>query len=292
MVPIFASSLVILPFHVCAAIIECDVEAPATLGATVTSASEPIASSGETISDATIFLENPKVHHSCRFDAARRCSLRSPATDVRVTGNICQSATVSEVDDEELLQRFLQGDRDSFRALVQRYQPVLLQIARYYVNSTASAEDVAQDTWIAVLKGAERFEGRASFKTWLFRIVANRARSTGTREKRQVPVDTTDPVAGDRFNTQGMWKEPPVVFADLLADTESNYAVAAAIHAAIADLPEIQRSVVTLRDVEGLSTSEVASLLELSEANTRVVLHRARAHIREVVERVAEGGRQ
>jgi RNA polymerase sigma-70 factor (ECF subfamily) len=211
---------------------------------------------------------------------------------VRVTGNIGKSTTVSEVDDEELLQRFLQGDRDSFRTLVQRYQPVLLQIARYYVNSTATAEDVAQDTWIAVLKGAERFEGRASFKTWLFRIVANRARSTGTREKRQVPVDTTDPVAGDRFNTQGMWKEPPVVFADLLADTESNFAVAAAIHATIADLPEIQRSVVTLRDVEGLSTSEVASLLELSEANTRVVLHRARAHIREVLERVAEGGRQ
>jgi RNA polymerase sigma-70 factor (ECF subfamily) len=160
------------------------------------------------------------------------------------------------------------------------------------VNSTATAEDVTQDTWIAVLKGAERFEGRASFKTWLFRIVANRARSTGTREKRQIPTDPTDPVAGSRFNTEGMWKEPPVSFADVLADSESNSAVAAAIHAAISQLPEAQRSVVTLRDVEGLSTGEVASLLELSEANTRVVLHRARAHIREVVERVAKGGRE
>lgn len=160
------------------------------------------------------------------------------------------------------------------------------------MNSAATAEGVTQDTWIAVLKGAERFEGRASFKTWLFRIVANRARSAGTREKRQVPTDPTDPVAGSRFNSEGMWKEPPVSFADVLAESESNSAVAAAIHAAIAELPETQRSVVTLRDVEGLSTGEIASLLELSEANTRVVLHRARAHVREVVERVAKGGRE
>jgi RNA polymerase sigma-70 factor (ECF subfamily) len=200
------------------------------------------------------------------------------------------SATVSRVDDEELLGRFLAGDRDAFRALVVRYQPTVLQIARYYVNSGATAEDVAQDTWIAVLKGVERFEGRATFKTWLFRIVANRARTTGTREKRQIPVDPTDPVSGDRFNTEGMWKEPPASFADLLADGEANEQLAATVRTAIVGLPEIQRSVVTLRDVEGLSTSEVASLLELSESNARVVLHRARAHIREVVERVAKGG--
>jgi RNA polymerase sigma-70 factor (ECF subfamily) len=194
------------------------------------------------------------------------------------------------VDDEELLRRFLAGDREAFATLVRRYQTVIVQIARYYVNSTSTAEDVAQDTWIAVLKGAERFEGRASFKTWLFRIVANRARSTGTREKRQIPVDHTDQVSGDRFNSEGMWKEPPVLFADLLADAEANSALAAAIHAAIDDLPDVQRSVVTLRDVEGLSTSDVASLLDLTEANVRVVLHRARAHIRAVVERVAKGG--
>jgi RNA polymerase sigma-70 factor (ECF subfamily) len=130
------------------------------------------------------------------------------------------------VDHEELLGRFLAGDRESFRTLVERYQAVLLQIARYHVNSAATAEDVAQETWIAVVKGAERFDGRSSFKTWLFRIVANRARSTGTREKRQIPVDSTDPVAGDRFNTEGMWKEPPASFVDLLADIEANAALA------------------------------------------------------------------
>ncbi len=194
------------------------------------------------------------------------------------------------MDDQELLEGFLAGDREAFAALVRRYQPVLLQIARYYVNSAQTAEDVTQDTWIAVLKGAERFEGRASFKTWLFRIVANRARSTGTREKRQIPTDPTDPVAGDRFNSEGMWKEPPVSFADILADTEVNTAVAIAVRKVIADLPDVQRSVVTLRDVEGLSTSEVAALLEMSEANVRVVLHRTRARIREVVEQLAKGG--
>jgi RNA polymerase sigma-70 factor (ECF subfamily) len=195
------------------------------------------------------------------------------------------------VDDEELLRQFLGGDRDAFSVLVQRYHTVLLQIARYYVNSAATAEDVAQDTWLAVLRGAERFEGRASFKTWLLRIVANRARSTGTREKRQIPVDPTHPVAAERFNLEGMWKEPPPPFADLLADAQATSELAACVRDVIARLPDVQRSVVTLRDVEGLSTSEVSSLLDLSEANARVVLHRARARIRDEVERIAKGVR-
>ena len=93
------------------------------------------------------------------------------------------------------------------------------------------------------------------------------------------------PTAGDRFNTEGMWKESPPSFAEVLADTEANAALVLAVRSTIADLPEVQRSVVTLRDLEGLSISEVASLLELSEANTRVVLHRARARIREILER-------
>lgn len=201
------------------------------------------------------------------------------------------SATVCWVDDEELLERFLAGDRDSFRTLVQRYQVIMVQIARHYVNSLATAEDVAQETWIAVLKGAARFEGRSSFKTWLFRIVANRARSIGTREKRQIPVDTSDPVAGARFNTEGMWKEPPVAFADQWAEGEFNAELLVVVRAEIERLPEASRTVVTLRDLEGLSTSEVAALLELSEVNVRVLLHRAHARIREAMEREMKGGR-
>lgn len=201
------------------------------------------------------------------------------------------SATVSQVDDEQLLSAFLAVDREAFRTLVRRHQPAVVQVARYYVGSHATAEDVAQETWIAVMRGAERFEGRASFKTWLLRIAANRAKSVGVREKRQIPVDPTDPVAADRFNTEGMWKEPPASFADVLADGQSNAQLAVLVRAAIADLSEVPRSVVTLRDVDGLSTSEVAAVLELSEANVRVILHRARAQIRDVVERVARGDR-
>jgi len=200
-----------------------------------------------------------------------------------------RSTTVRRVDDEELLGRFLAGDRDAFTTLVRRYQVVLTHIARSYVSTSHSADDVVQEAWIAVLRGAERFEGRSSFKTWLFRIVANRAKTIGVREKRQIPVDHTDPVAGERFSSEGMWKEPPRPFDDVLAQTQADSAAAAAVRAAIADLADLARSVVTLRDVEGLSTSEVASLLDLSEANTRVILHRARAHIRSVVERVAKG---
>ena len=195
------------------------------------------------------------------------------------------------MDDEELLSAFLAGDRDAFRSLVRRHQSAVVQVARYYVSSQATAEDVAQETWIAVMRGAQRFEGRASFKTWLLRIAANRAKSVGVREKRQIPIDPTDPVAADRFNTEGMWKEPPASFADVLADQENSAQVTVLVRAAIAELPEVPQSVVTLRDVEGLSTSEVASLLELSEANVRVILHRARAQIRDVVERVARGDR-
>jgi RNA polymerase sigma-70 factor (ECF subfamily) len=193
------------------------------------------------------------------------------------------------VDDEELLRRFLAGDREAFRGLVERYQSTLVQIARRYVSSPALAEDVAQDTWLAVLRGASRFEGRSSFKTWLFHIVANRARTTGVRERRQIPIDPTDPVAANRFDSGGMWKVPPPSFADLLADAQDRARAVETLRAAIADLPEAPRSVVTLRDVEGLSTREVAELLGMSEANVRVVLHRARTQLRDQLERVVKG---
>ena len=194
------------------------------------------------------------------------------------------------MDDEALLERILAGDRDAFAELVQRYQTSLVRVARYYVKTEASAEDVAQDTWIAVMKGLERFEGRSSFKTWLFRIAANRARKTGTREYRVINLDPTDPVASARFNDQGMWIEPPAPFTELIDTRLANTEVLEACKQAIRNLPEPQQSVVTLRDVEGLSTSEVSHLLELSEANTRVLLHRGRAKIREALEGTLKGG--
>lgn len=186
------------------------------------------------------------------------------------------------MDDETLVRQFVAGDRDAFRTLVERYQPTLLSIARYYAG--AQAEDVAQDTWMAVVRGAERFEGRSSFKTWLFTICANRGRATGVREHRTVSLDPTDPVASDRFNADGMWREPPEPFTDLVARRVDNEAVLAVVQAAIRSLPHVAASVVTLRDVEGLRTREVADVLGLSEGNVRVVLHRARADIRSALE--------
>ena len=194
------------------------------------------------------------------------------------------------MDDGALLQRILAGDREAFVELVERYQTSLVRVARYYVKNEASAEDVAQDTWIAVLKGLERFEGRSSFKTWLFRIAANRARKTGTREHRVINLDPTDPVASARFNNQGMWIEAPAPFTDFIDAKLANAEVVEACREAIRLLPEPQQSVVTLRDVEGLSTSEVSHLLDLSEANTRVLLHRGRAKVREALEGKLKGG--
>jgi RNA polymerase sigma-70 factor (ECF subfamily) len=197
------------------------------------------------------------------------------------------------VDDTELLEQLLNGDERAFVELVSRYHEPLARVARYYVSNDASAEDVVQDTWIAVLRGLERFEGRSTLKTWLFRICVNRARTTGTKEHRTIPVDVMAAeasVSPSRFNKGGMWIDPPAPFTDAIDDALVNGPLVHLVHASIARLPATSRAVVTLRDVEGLTTADVAELLELSEANVRVILHRSRAKIRsEVEEAVREG---
>ena len=196
------------------------------------------------------------------------------------------------MDDAELLQNLLGGDESSFTELVRRYHSTLVKVARYYVASASSAEDVAQDTWIAVMRGIEKFEGRSSFKTWLLRICVNRARTTGVKEHRSIPVDPNESgpsVSAHRFDQGGFWSDPPVPFTDAIDSRLDDTALLSAVRHAIDALGEPQQSVVTLRDVEGLSTQEVAALLELSEANVRVILHRGRARVREIVEEVVKG---
>jgi RNA polymerase sigma-70 factor (ECF subfamily) len=196
------------------------------------------------------------------------------------------------VDDAELLERLLGGDEKAFTELVVRYNASLVRVALYYVSSLASAQDVAQDTWIAVLRGVDRFEGRSSFKTWLFRILVNRARTTGTKEYRTVPVDPLDggaSVSAARFDEGGVWRVPPEPFTEAIDNAVANEKVLRCVHESIARLPEPQQAVVTLRDVEGLSTEEVATLLGLSEANVRVILHRGRAKVRGLVESAMKG---
>lgn len=197
------------------------------------------------------------------------------------------------MDDSILLERVLAGDEGAFTALVKRYHSMLVRVARCYVPGDAQAEDVAQDTWVAVIRGLDRFEGRSSFKTWLFAIAANRARSSGGREMRTVPVDPIGAEPGvdpARFNDAGMWSDPPVPFTDRVDDAAGDATLVAAVRAAIDDLPDPHRLVVTLRDVEGLSTTEVATLLGLSQGNVRVVLHRGRGKVRAAVEAKLRGG--
>jgi RNA polymerase sigma-70 factor (ECF subfamily) len=196
------------------------------------------------------------------------------------------------VDDALLLDKMLGGDQAAFVEIVTRYQGVLVRVARLYVGSDATAEDVAQETWIAVLKGLERFEGRSSFKTWLLRICTNRARSIAVREHRTVLTFADDDASVDpsRFNDAGMWSEPPVPFTELVEGRLDRAEVLALVRAAIEALAQPAQAVVTLRDVEGLSTAEVADLLEISEANVRVILHRGRAKVRASIEVSLKGG--
>ena len=186
------------------------------------------------------------------------------------------------MSDDDLLRRLRAGDASAFAELVDTYHSSMVRLAQTFVSSRAIAEEVTQDTWLAVLKGIDRFEGRSSLKTWVFRILANRARSTGAREQRTTPVDLSDEATVDRrrFDAGGAWANPPAHWSDEVVDRLSSGPLVAEVRAAISELPESQRAVVTLRDLEGLSSKEVCDVLEISEANQRVLLHRGRSRIR------------
>jgi RNA polymerase sigma-70 factor (ECF subfamily) len=188
--------------------------------------------------------------------------------------------------DECLLDRLRLGDEQAFVALVQRYRPSMLRIAACYVPGPAIAEEVVQDTWLAVLRGLSGFEGRSSVRTWLFRILVNRARTTGVRERRSVPLgeDLAPAVDQSRFDAAGNWLVPPAHWHDQVDDRLVAERMAVRIRTAIMDLPARQREVVTLRDLEGLGSVEVCGVLEISEANQRVLLHRGRSRLRTVLE--------
>ena len=192
---------------------------------------------------------------------------------------------MSEDPDAELISRFRTGDEDAFVALAEKYRPVMLSLALGYVPSRAVAEEVVQDTWIGVLRGIGRFEHRSTFRTWLFRIVINRSVSAAARERRSVPVDDMEPVVSvSRFDALGNWAVPPEPWADQVEDRMMAAKIAARILAAIGELPPRQREVVTLRDVQGMNSAEVCSALDISEANQRVLLHRGRSWLRQVIE--------
>ncbi len=182
-------------------------------------------------------------------------------------------------DDAELVDRLRAGDEAAFATLVRMYQSNLLRVAQTVVGSRAVAEEVVQDTWLAVVRGVDRFEGRSTFKTWLFHILLNRARTSAGREHRTatVPDDAFD----DCFDGNGAWTSPPVPWSDQVDDRIVADGLAARVQEILPTLPAAQRQVVVLRDVEGMTSSEVAAVLGVTDGNQRVLLHRARAHIRD-----------
>jgi RNA polymerase sigma-70 factor (ECF subfamily) len=192
---------------------------------------------------------------------------------------------VPEDPDEDLLARLRSGDEQAFVVLVGRYRDSMLRLAAGYVPSRAVAEEVVQDTWVGVLRGLSGFEGRSSVRTWLFRILVNRARTAGTRERRTVAVQDMGPVVDQsRFNGSGQWSAPPELWIEQIHDRLTAVKMADRIRSAVEDLPGRQREVVTLRDIEGLSSDEVCGVLEITDANQRVLLHRGRSRLRQILE--------
>jgi RNA polymerase sigma-70 factor (ECF subfamily) len=186
------------------------------------------------------------------------------------------------------------GDERAFLALVNRHHAAMVRVARLHVSSTALAEEVVQDAWLGVLKGLHLFEGRSSLKGWIFRILVNCAKSRGVREVRSVPMSALDAedddgaptVPEDRFRGEselwaGRWARPPTAWTD---DQLASAETVALARGAIETLPPAQKTVITLRDVDGWESAEVCELLGISEANQRVLLHRARAKVRASLE--------
>jgi len=197
-------------------------------------------------------------------------------------------------NEKDVVQRLREGDEAAFTHLVETYHAPLTRFALLFVGDRSVAEEVVQDTWMAVLSGLDTFEGRSALKSWIFSILANRAKTRGVREKRTVafsdlaPADTDDgpAVDPDRFASSGGWLAPPTRWDHNTPESQLLHAETLAVaKQALEALPPNQRAVVTLRDVEGLDAAEVCNILDVSETNQRVLLHRGRAKVRAALER-------
>ncbi|MEO3789243.1 sigma-70 family RNA polymerase sigma factor [Nonomuraea sp. B10E15] len=203
--------------------------------------------------------------------------------------------------DDVVVSALRAGDEEMFATLLDTWARGMLRVARSYVSTDDSAEEVVQDTWLAVIGAIDGFEGRSSVKTWVYRILVNTAKRRSVRESRTLPWSAFERDAGPavdpaRFNgidaaLPGSWKEAPAVWP-----TPEGQALAAEVRGligeALATLPPRQRIVITLRDVEGCTSEEVCEILEISAVNQRVLLHRARTAVRELLESYFESVKQ
>jgi RNA polymerase sigma-70 factor (ECF subfamily) len=176
-------------------------------------------------------------------------------------------------DDRVLTSRILAGDEAAFAALVTRHTQSMLHVAQRFVSSRAAAEEVVQDTWLAVLRGLSSFEGRSTLALWIYRILTNHAKTRAIRDRRSIPFSSLAPHAAEDEAPSLETRETPEV---LLARAEA----LSALDGAIARLPTRQRAVFLLRELEGVGPAETCELLDISEPNQRVLLHRARTSLR------------
>ena len=216
------------------------------------------------------------------------------ALDERAAPGDAEIVDAPPPGEREVIARLLAGDEAAFEALVSAHHGAMLRVARIFLSKPDVAEEVVQETWLVVLRGLGAFEGRSSLKTWIFRILANRARSRASREVRVVPFAELAAAEGDggldaeierRFAADGHWQTPPADWAvhspeGLMLRQEAMRHLGEALE----QLPPAQRSVVTLRDVDGWSATEVCAALQITEANQRVLLHRARSRLRRALE--------
>lgn len=206
--------------------------------------------------------------------------------------------STTDPEDGGLLEALQQGEEAAFAALLERYQQPLLRLATCFVKSRAVAEEVVQDTWLGVLQGLDRFEARSSLKTWIFRILVNRAKTRAQREGRTasfsslvtVEIEAAEAAVepgrfqGDHESLPNHWVSPPKRWGDNPEKQLLDHETLVYIQNAMATLPEAQQVVMTLRDVHQWSAAEVCDLLEISETNQRVLLHRARSRVRRALE--------
>ena len=198
-------------------------------------------------------------------------------------------------DDQRIISGLRAGDEATFAEMVDRYNGSLVRVAMRYLPSRAVAEEVVQDTWIGVIEGIDRFEGRSTVKTWLYKILIYKARARGERERRTVPLsalagdDSAPSVPTERFRGSdalwaGHWATPPRRWDGDAEERALAGEARSVIDAAIAEMPLAQREVIVMRDLSEFSSVQVCDLLGLTEANQRVLLHRARSRVRAALE--------
>jgi len=203
----------------------------------------------------------------------------------------------SSTGDGDLVRRLIAGDEDAFRDLLAAYHTNMVRLARSFVRNPATAEEVAQETWLQVLNGLDKFEGRSTLKSWIFSILANRARTRAVRDGRTLLFSDMSGEAGDtesavdpsRFNAAGYWHLPPRPWDDLTPERlAASGQLGERLAGAMDQLPDAQRAVVMLRDVEGCSSEEACNILGVTETNQRVLLHRGRSRLRRLLEPLME----